>query len=149
MKNSDCVYATLLRLKVVVPGSTMAPFPPVTGPVTEGLAAEGRGRRAPAACADAAATPSRDPMVTAAAMRASQRRVLVMLRTALIAGTFHDGPGLRGLWPRRVREKGNATTDAGQAPFSRNSYGILADREHGSQRDWILADREHGSGQFS
>src|SRR5215469_7557840 len=78
MKNSDCVYPTLLRLKVVVPGSTMAPFPPVTGPVTVGFAAEGRGRWALPACADAAATASKDAMVTAAATRASQRGVLVM-----------------------------------------------------------------------
>src|ERR1019366_6898667 len=40
-KNSDCVYPTLPRSKVVVPGSTMAPFPPVTGPVTTGSGAEG------------------------------------------------------------------------------------------------------------
>src|SRR5215472_15119086 len=68
----------------------MAPFPPVTGPVTVGSAAEGRGRWASPACAGAAAPPSRDVMVIATATRVSQRGVLVMrLRVALMAGTFH------------------------------------------------------------
>jgi hypothetical protein len=94
MKNSDCMYPTLLRLKVVVPGSTMAPFPPVTGPVTVGFAAEGRGRGTCAALAyeavATAATRTDAMTVAAAAVRARDLVVTVVrLRLALMACTFH------------------------------------------------------------
>jgi hypothetical protein len=97
MKNSDCVYPTLLRLKVVVPGSTIAPFPPVTGPVTVGFAAEGTGRRTwvelASAVAAAAATRT-EAMVAATAVTAIGRRQRGRMRFAVIAGTFHAGPAL-------------------------------------------------------
>jgi hypothetical protein len=101
MKNSDCVYPTLLRLKRVVPGSTIAPCPPVTGPVTVGFAADGRGRGACAALAYEAVTPATqrtDAMtVAAAAVRARDLVVTVIrMRLALMACTFH---GMLGMWP--------------------------------------------------
>src|SRR5215469_5931268 len=101
MKNSDCVYPTLLRLKVVVPGSTMAPFPPVTGPVTVGFAADGCGRGACALLACEAVAPAvtrTDAMTVApAAVRARDLVITVMrLRLALMAAPF---TGCWGMWP--------------------------------------------------
>ncbi len=102
MKNSDCVYPTLLRLKVVVPGSTIAPLPPVTGPVTVGFAAEGAGRRpwvVLASAVAAAAATRTDAIVAATAVTAIGRRQRGRVRSAvigaLIGGTFHAGPGMR------------------------------------------------------
>jgi hypothetical protein len=118
MKNSDCVYPTLLRLKLVVPGSTMAPFPPVTGPVTVGFAAEGAGRRAWALLASAVAAAvatSTEGMVTAATAAAIRRRQRGLMGFALMAGAFHDGPGMR---PGLSATERNAAQRASQASFS-------------------------------
>src|SRR5260370_21383977 len=97
MKNSDCVYPTLLRLKLVVPGSTMAPFPPVTGPVTAGFAAEGASRRALvllASAVAAAVATSTEGMVTAAYAAAFSLRQHGPLGFAHIAAALPHGPSL-------------------------------------------------------
>src|SRR5258706_3544262 len=117
-----------------------AGVPPPTGPETVGLATDaekrsggvvgGAGRRTPVvpACAVAvAAATSTKRMVAAAAAAAITRRQLEVIRLALIAGTFHDGPG-DAAW---VECPQNVT------PFSRqvnsysyeSSYEILAWRK--------------------
>src|SRR5215472_2252654 len=96
-KYSDCVYPTSDKGKLV-PCSTIAPFPPVTGPVTAGFAAEGLAIAAVAALACAATAGTTQASATAQAMALITRPrpgTIDRLRLIPIPTTFPAGPGKR------------------------------------------------------
>src|SRR5437588_5985560 len=99
----------------------MAPFPPVTGPVTVGLAAEGAVRStalvAPRAVTEAAASTQRMAAAAAAAAIRPRQRGVIGLCFVLIAGTFHDGPRM-GCGPGRAAPEGNAANQFSKTLFS-------------------------------
>src|SRR6516225_8367734 len=108
-KYSDCVYPTSDKGKLV-PCSTIAPFPPVTGPVTAGFAAEGLAIAAVAGTTQASATAQATAPVT------RPRPVTIdRLRLIPIPATFPAGPGKRAPGPCASTEL-MATSFSGRRP---------------------------------